>query len=563
MKRHLLGCVAAVVALPAVSLAQDVIINEWTQGNGGNKEWIEALVVNGPVDMRGWYFSDTDGTTLNSPRLSNSANWSAVPTGTIVVLYHHPEPDTVLPADDDDFTDGNFKIVIPTNHPTLMETTVGLRAFANSTLTDNPRLLDSTFTVVHDWDQGDNASFAVGTLRPGANQAVQFDGNSVATALVASNWTRISAAVATPGFPNGAASANETWILGLRGIAPDDPNIDASTTTVQFGRILPTATQDLNIVVSNTGAANNLNVAASTITGPGAAAFSIEAQPTGITPGGNGNVTVRFNPANTAGVYQATLTINSNDTSGDAIVVPLIGSAADVAPFAGLYITEMVSQPTPDEFVEIQNTSGATIDISGVIISDEDNSNTEGSLKFPAGTTIAADEVIVVAVNNSTTQPSWLASVPSGTRVFFDQVRAGGAWTAPLGVTLIAMDDFDVIDGGTSGDVALSADDGVTLYHPLTVFGGLFGPSAPSMALDGLNYDNTATSPLHPINSNGDFDTQATRVGAGQPASGSSIKRLTPTVNTASNVTFEVSAGLTPGVAFPASSVSDWMLIVD
>lgn len=558
MKKNLLGLVAAAaLAMPAISNAQDVIINEWTQGNGGNKEWVELLVVNGPVDMSGWTLGDS---TPGDLVFSADAFWTAVPTGALIVIYNGADRDTVLPADDADLAD--FVAVLASNNATYFASGT-FPAFGNSTAGDNPHLQDDLAASVHDWDQGDNADFTAGTLRPAANQTVQFDGNSNTGAATAANWSRVAATVATPGAPNGAASANETWILGLRGVAADDPNIDASTATVQFGRILPTATQDLNIVINNVGAANNLTVSGSTITGTGAAAFSIESEPTGITPGGNGNLTVRFNPASTPGVYEALLTINSNDTSGDTIEVPLVGSAADVAPFAGLYITEMVSTPTDDELVEIQNTSGAPIDISGVIISDEDVSNTEGALKFPAATTIAADEVIVVAVNNSTGQPSWLASVPSGTRVFFDPIRNGGAWTAPGGVTLIAMDEFDVIDGGASGDVALSGDDGVALYHPLTTFGNLFGPSAPSMALDGLNYDDGATSPLHPINSNGDFDTQATRVGTGQPASGSSIKRLTPTVNNASNVTFGVSVGLTPGSAFPAASVSDWMLIVD
>ncbi|MDK2972897.1 MAG: trimeric autotransporter adhesin [Candidatus Sumerlaeota bacterium] len=559
MKRTGLLGLGILAAVPAVISAQNVIINEWSQGNGGNKEWIEALVVSGPADLRGLVFSDGTHDETDSPQLSTDANWSAVPAGTLIVVYNGNDVDTTI-VPDTNFADSNFTISVAHDDATLMVAGRSFQAFSNGTATDNARLLTSTGAVVHDWDQADDAAFTAGTLRPGSAQTVQFDGNSAAGASDAANWTRIGSPVATPGQPNGAASANETWILSLRGVAADDPNIDASAETVRMGRILPSATQDVNIVVNNAGTSANLDVAGSTITGANASAFSIVSQPTGIAPGGSGNLVVRFDPAGTPGVYEATLTINSNDTSGDTVVVPLVGSAADVSSYAGLYITEVVSTPTADELVEIQNTSAGSIDISGVIISDEDNSNSEGALKFPAGTVLAAGEVAVVAVNSDAVNaPSWLGTVPSGTRVFYDPIRLG-TWTAPSGVTLVAMEDFTDATGGTTGVVALSSDDGVALYHPLTIFSALYGPSAPGMAIDGLNYDDSATSPLHPINSNGDFDTQATRVGTGQHAAGSSIKRVGAAVNTASNVAFAVSETMTPGVGVVASSVAGWNL---
>lgn len=545
-KSRFLGAAVLLGLMPVLASAQSVIINEFSQGNGGNKEWIEALVVAGPVDMRGWGFTDGTNALATAAQLSNDTLWSAVPTGTLIVIYNGADVDTGL-VEDTDIADR--KLIVAHNNTTLMVAGRSFQAFGNTTSTDNARLLDSTGAVVHDWDQSDSAAFTAATLRPGANQAVQYNGNTAAGVADAANWSRILASAVTPGQPNGIGSANETWINSLRGVSAQDPNISAPTTTVQFPRIAPNTTVDVNIVVTNAGAAQVLNVAGSTIGGTNQAAFSIQAQPTGIAPGGTGNLTVRFNPAGVAGVYTASLTINSNDSGGDTIIVPLVGSAADVTPYAGLYITEAVSQPTADEFIEIQNTSGSTIDISGVILSDEDNSNTEGAVRFPAGTSIAPGEVIVVATNDSTTAPSWLGTVPTGLRVFFDPIRNGASWTAPGGVTLIAMEDYTVALGGTNGVIALPADDGAALYHPLTVFNALYGASSPGMALDGFNYNNTVTTPIAPINSTGAFDTQATRVGTAEPVSGSSIKRLTATVNSASNVTFEISAGITPGVA--------------
>lgn len=555
MKKSFLAL--AGIALASAAGAQDVIINEWSQGNGGNKEWIEAVVVNGPVDMRGWGFTDGTNGITTCAQLSQDAAWSALPTGTIVVIYNGADVDlTIVP--DTDFNDGNFTVSVAHNNATLMVAGRNFQAFGNTTATDNARLLDAAGNVVHDWDQGDNAAFTASTLRPGANQTVQYDGNTAGGVSDSANWSRIASSVATPGQPNGGGSANDTWILGLRGVAADNPNISVPQALVQMGRIAPSTTQDLSIEVFNVGASAPLTVSGSTITGPDAARFSIEVQPAGIAAGGSGNLVLRFDPAGAAGIYNATLTIRSNDTSGDEIVLPIVASAADIAPYAGLFITEAVSTPTEDEFIEIQNTTGSPIDISSVILSDEDNSNTEGALKFPAGTIIGAGEVIVVATNNSVNSPVWFLIAPSGLRVFYDPIRAGESWVPPAGVTLTAMDDFTVEQGGTAGVIALPGDDGVALWHPLTVFNALYGPTAPSMCIDGLNYNDTVTTPINPINSNGDFDTQATRVGNNQPPSGGSIKRLSPTPNSASNVTFEISEGITPGVAFTVSNVEEW-----
>ena len=61
-----------------------------------------------------------------------------------------------------------------------------------------------------------------------------------------------------------------------------------------------------------------------------------------------------------------------------------------------------------DEFVELYNTSGADVDISGWTLSDGDVS----TFTFPAGTTIPAGEHIVIVTrwNSPELQPSWVYS---------------------------------------------------------------------------------------------------------------------------------------------------------
>jgi hypothetical protein len=63
----------------------DVIINEWSQGHGGNKEWVELLVVNGPIDLRGWDLGDSSPGDLT---FSQDIFWQALPSGSLIVIYN-------------------------------------------------------------------------------------------------------------------------------------------------------------------------------------------------------------------------------------------------------------------------------------------------------------------------------------------------------------------------------------------------------------------------------------------------------------------------------------------
>ena len=103
--------------------AATVIVNEASNGTGGVREFIE-LVVLGPsgggsctFDVRGFIFDDNNGDFSCGPASgtgiatgharfsSTDATWSAVPGGSIIVLYNPGDPNTALPANDP--TDGN------------------------------------------------------------------------------------------------------------------------------------------------------------------------------------------------------------------------------------------------------------------------------------------------------------------------------------------------------------------------------------------------------------------------------------------------------------------------
>ena len=94
-----------------------LIVNELSNGPSGSKEYIELVVV-GPactnVDIRGIKVDDNNGTIYNGfgttltgsgvsaghLRFANIAQWSAVPTGSIILIYNNTDLNALLPTDD-------------------------------------------------------------------------------------------------------------------------------------------------------------------------------------------------------------------------------------------------------------------------------------------------------------------------------------------------------------------------------------------------------------------------------------------------------------------------------
>lgn len=223
-----------------------------------------------------------------------------------------------------------------------------------------------------------------------------------------------------------------------------------------------------------------------------------------------------------------------------------------LAQYAGLIITEVCTQPSADEFIELWNgNASGLINLEGVVISDEDDSTTEGACRFPTGTQLAAQETLVIAVNTTATPPSWLHALPRPTRVYYEPSRNVGAWSPPPGVTLHPLDDYPRSAGGTSSTITLAAADGAAVYRPGVVFqpGPGQGPTPKTHCIDGMNYNNTSDEPANPINPNGQLDPRANRAGNRQPPSGQSLHRLTASINTNSSLLFaegSISPGTTP-----------------
>ncbi|MBC7326461.1 MAG: Ig-like domain-containing protein, partial [Moorella sp. (in: Bacteria)] len=194
-----------------------VIINEFGQGTSGNSfEWVELVVVGaGPgstVDMRGWDLGDTTPGDLS---FTNDDKWSAVPAGTIIVIYNNVTGKTSnFPTDDLDFGNDDFNAVIPHNNSTLFSGNWGA---LNNSGGDAIVLRDALGRVVDGVSYGSDTTQTPQLSLVGSAKAACYNGGYAAGVNTAGNWSIIDDGAnpaTTPGAGNN--DANTSWINSLR-----------------------------------------------------------------------------------------------------------------------------------------------------------------------------------------------------------------------------------------------------------------------------------------------------------------------------------------------------------
>ena len=105
------------LTVPYVPTCLGPLVNEVSNGLATEQEYIELLVCGPPcttVDLRNWKIDDNNGVVFNGFgtvmvnsgvstghfRFANIAQWAAVPTGSLIVIYNNGDPNPVLPAND-------------------------------------------------------------------------------------------------------------------------------------------------------------------------------------------------------------------------------------------------------------------------------------------------------------------------------------------------------------------------------------------------------------------------------------------------------------------------------
>lgn len=117
------------LVISARAQAQNVIINEVSNGASGSKEFVEFLVVGTcgqTADIRGWYFDDNCapsptgvGTAPGNARFANVAQWAAIPVGSLIVIYNPADKNAAIPADDPTDADCDLVYILPLSNSGL------------------------------------------------------------------------------------------------------------------------------------------------------------------------------------------------------------------------------------------------------------------------------------------------------------------------------------------------------------------------------------------------------------------------------------------------------------
>lgn len=201
-----------ILLITTVGFAQSVIVNEMSQGSDGNKEWVELLVVDDNVDMRGWELGDNDDGTWHSiAEFTTNSDWSSVSKGTIIVLYNDGDVDGMITSAGGEDTDFADKVVlIPISNTTYLSDTggwPGSGVFGNSDRDDCAAIRDGSDVMIHDM-AGAHPSADVPS--PASGSVKYYTSNSAGGTASDGNWTEAASTSGTPGEGNGGD--NTTWI---------------------------------------------------------------------------------------------------------------------------------------------------------------------------------------------------------------------------------------------------------------------------------------------------------------------------------------------------------------
>ncbi|HXF99883.1 MAG TPA: DUF5689 domain-containing protein, partial [Bacteroidota bacterium] len=193
------------------SAAQQIIFNE-VFNSGGNDEWVELLVVQDSLDLRGWDIRDfsSSGVAQNPLEFSSNTLWSSVRSGTLIIVAR---PETTFPEDTD-----------PADHLLVIKSNNGLYFSGNvfSLAGSSEAIQLRTSSDVHVFGVSWGTSNAGSLPNPKvhftgsstSNTSVSFNGDTLSQITSTASWTFNNA---SPTRGAGNTAANAAWILRLRG----------------------------------------------------------------------------------------------------------------------------------------------------------------------------------------------------------------------------------------------------------------------------------------------------------------------------------------------------------
>ena len=172
--------------------AQQLYINEISQGTSGAKEYVEFLVVGNAtcqtpvptIDLRGVVIDDNNGLfatgsgtgiASGAVRFANNVFWSAIPQGTLIVVYNNSDINPLLPPNDASMTDNNCRLVLPANSPLLEGQSI------------SPTTSVTTYPATASWVAGSGSWSQLGMANGGDSFQIR-SSNTATTASHAVSW---------------------------------------------------------------------------------------------------------------------------------------------------------------------------------------------------------------------------------------------------------------------------------------------------------------------------------------------------------------------------------------
>lgn len=189
--------------------AQSIIFNE-LYNSGGNDEWIELLVLQDNLDLRGWSLRDysSSGAAQLPLNFTNHETWSNLKKGTIIVIGR---PENTF-AEDLDPSD--YSITVKSSNALFFSGTVFLFAGASEAI----QIRNSSQTHVHgiSWGAGNASSLPSPKIHfsgaSSSNTSTFFNGNNLTQIGDLANWTQNG----TQSRGVGNTASNIAWINSLR-----------------------------------------------------------------------------------------------------------------------------------------------------------------------------------------------------------------------------------------------------------------------------------------------------------------------------------------------------------
>ncbi len=174
------------------SNAQQLFVNEISQGTSGAKEYVEFIVVGNAtcqtpvptIDLRGVVIDDNNGLfatgtgtgiAAGAVRFANNVFWSAIPQGTIIVVYNNSDINPLLPPNDASMTDNNCRLVLPANSSLLEGQSI------------SPTTSVTTYPATASWVAGSGSWSQLGMANGGDSFQIR-SSNTATTASHAVSW---------------------------------------------------------------------------------------------------------------------------------------------------------------------------------------------------------------------------------------------------------------------------------------------------------------------------------------------------------------------------------------